>query len=111
MKVEKLEIVNDEFTELVPRKTAKQTLTPPLSNRSTSPDAKRSPLERNAMLGQMGGDGQSSSDQEDRIILPKSDINDIGLPKAMMSFLEVYPASQLSHVSGRRSLCIYSAFD
>jgi len=91
LKIERLEIVNDEFTELVPRKNAKQTLTPPLSNRSTSPDAKRSPLERSS-LAQMSGDGRGFSDHEDRSLsLPRSDINEMGLPKAMMSFLEVDP--------------------
>lgn len=87
LRIEKLEIVKDEFIELIPRKTAELTLTPPLSNRSTSPDAKRSPM----MLGQMANDVRGGSDQEEEksIPLPESDINGIGVPTNIMSFLEV----------------------
>ena len=88
-RIEKLEIVKDEFIEFIPRKTAELTLTPPLSNRSTSPEAKRSPMER-TVLGQMANDVRGGSDQEERSIpLPESDINEIGVPTNIMSFLEV----------------------
>ena len=85
LKIERLEIVNDEYTEFVPRKNPKQTLTPPLSNRSTSPEAKRSPMERN-MLSQMG-DVRSGSDHGD--ISSRPDVNEMGVPNTLMRFLEV----------------------
>jgi hypothetical protein len=88
LKIERLEIVNDEYTEFVPRKIAKQTLTPPLSNRSTSPEAKRSPMERN-MLIQMG-DIRSGSDHGE-ISLPTTYVNEMGVPTPLMRFLEVRP--------------------
>jgi hypothetical protein len=91
LKIEKLEIVKDEFTEYIPLNAAKLTLTPPLSNRSTSPDAKRSPMER-TVLGRMANDVRGGSDQEEEsaFLLPKSDINEIGVPMNIMSFLEVF---------------------
>jgi hypothetical protein len=88
LKIERLEIVNDEYTEFVPRKISKQTLTPPLSNRSTSPETKRSPMERN-MLSQMG-DIRSGSDHGE-IPLPRTDVNEMGVPTTLMRFLEVRP--------------------
>jgi len=90
LRIEKLEIVKDEFVELIPRKTAELTLTPPLSNRSTSPEARRSPMDR-TMLSQMTNDVRGGSDQEEEkpTPLPKSDINGIGVPMNIMSFLEV----------------------
>jgi hypothetical protein len=88
LKIERLEIVNDEYTEFVPRKIAKQTLTPPLSNRSTSPETKRSPMERN-MLSQMG-DVRGGSDHGE-ISLPRTDVNEMGVPTHLMRFLEVPP--------------------
>ena len=76
--------------EFIPRNASKLTLTPPLSNRSTSPEAKRSPMER-TVLGQMANDARGASDQEEARSLPllKSDINEIGVPMNIMSFLEV----------------------
>jgi len=91
LKIERLEIVKDEFSELVPRGSAKAALTtPPLSNRSTSPETKRSPAER-SVIGQVTHGAMGGSDQGDEtsISLPKSDINDIGIPKEVMVFLEV----------------------
>lgn len=90
LKIEKLEIVKDEFIEFIPRKTAELTLTPPLSNRSTSPEANRSPMER-IVHGQMTNDIRGGSDREEErsLPLPKSDINEIGVPMNIMSFLEV----------------------
>jgi hypothetical protein len=90
LKIERLEIVNDEYTEFVPRKIAKQQLTPPLSNRSTSPDAKRSPMERNT-LSQMSGEARGSSDHGE-LSLPRTDINEMGVPALLMRFLEVFPS-------------------
>lgn len=89
MKIERLELVNDEFTEFIP-KNAKQTVTPPLSNRSTSPETKRSPLERSA-LGQVINDARGGHDQGDeRGMLPTDpEINELGVPKPLMTFLEV----------------------
>ena len=87
LKIEKLEIAKDEFTEFIPQNKAKLELTPPLSNRSTSPEAKRSPMDRTA-LGQMAGDIRGGSDHgEERF--PKSVINEMGLPVYLMRFLEV----------------------
>jgi hypothetical protein len=90
LKIEKLEIVTDDFTEFIPR-VGKRTLTPPLSNRSTSPETRRSPMER-PVLGQMASHIRGNSDQgEERSIpLPRSDINEMGLPKNLMTFLEVF---------------------
>src|ERR1700730_17793174 len=106
VKIERLEIVNDEYTEFVPRKIAKQQLTPPLSNRSTSPDAKRSPMERNA-LSQMSGEVRGGSDHGE-ISLPETDINEMGVPAHLMRFLEVPPYSINILISRlRRFLYIY----
>jgi LIM-domain binding protein len=90
LKIERLELVNNEFTEYIP-KNAKQTATPPLSNRSTSPETKRSPLERSA-LGQVPNDIRGGFDQgEERMITPPDpEINDLGVPKILMTFLEVH---------------------
>jgi hypothetical protein len=92
LKIERLEIVKDEFSELVPRNSAKVALTtPPLSNRSTSPEAKRSPADR-SVIGQVTHGAMGGSDQGDEtsIILPKSAINELGIPTEVMVFLEVY---------------------
>lgn len=91
LKIERLEIFKDDFSELVPRHSAKVALTtPPLSNRSTSPEAKRSPAER-SVIGQVAHGATGGSDRRDEtsISLPDSDINDIGIPKEVMVFLEV----------------------
>ena len=76
LKIDRLEIVNDDFTEFVPRKVFNQALTP------ASPELKRSPR---GGIYQIGTSGQA----DERISLPKSDINDMGLPKHVMTFLEV----------------------
>jgi hypothetical protein len=89
LKIERLEIVKDEFSELVPRNSAKVALTtPPLSNRSTSPEAKRSPADR-SVIGQVthGAMGGSDRGDETTILMPK--INELGIPKEVMVFLEV----------------------
>ena len=88
MKIEKLEIFKDDFTEFIPR-LGKLTLTPPLSNRSMSPERKRSP--ERTILGQMAGDVRGDSDQGEEISIPppKTDLNEMGLPKDLMTFLEV----------------------
>jgi hypothetical protein len=91
LKIERLELVNDEFTEFIP-KNAKQTVTPPLSNRSTSPETRRSPLERSA-LGQSTNDVRGGSDEER--LPPDPDINDLGVPKILMTFLEVHLSVRL----------------
>lgn len=93
LKIELLEIVSDEFTEFLPRKVAKQTLTPPLSHRSTSPDIRRSPPER-TVLSQMSGDvrGNSGHGEERSAPLPKSVVNHLGVPDHVMIYLEVHPA-------------------
>jgi len=88
LKIENLVIQIDDFSECIMRKTMKQQLTPPLSNRSTSPDLKRSPMER-TVLG-LGGGG-SDHGEERSILLRKSDINHEGIPDLLMSFLEVIP--------------------
>jgi hypothetical protein len=57
MKIEILEIVNDVFTEFIPKKSPKHTLTtPPFSNRSTSrePGEERSVPPRKHILTDMG---------------------------------------------------------
>jgi hypothetical protein len=85
LKIERLEIVKDEYSELVPRNSAKVSLTtPPLSNRSTSPEAKRSPADR-SVIGQVTHGAMGGSDGGD-----DSAINGIGLPREVMCFLEVY---------------------
>ena len=78
LKIERLEIGCDVFTDLVPRED-KLHATSNASNRSNSPDAKRSPL-----LSQMG-----RSTSEDGKALKSSDINPMGVPDQLMSFLEV----------------------
>ena len=85
LKIERLEIGCDVFTDLVPRED-KLHATSNASNRSTSPDAKRSPL-----LSQMG---RSTSD--DGKALKSSDINPMGVPDQLMSFLEVPPSTALT---------------
>ena len=80
MKIERLEIGCDDFADLVPRGDKLQP-TSNISNRSTSPDAKRSPL-----LSQMG-----RTTSEDGKTLKSSDINSMGVPDQLMSFLEAYP--------------------
>lgn len=86
MKILRLEIVNDEYKEFIPRNFAQDMLTPPLSNRSTSPDAKRSPVERNTLSrtkSEIGmGEDRSTS-------LPRTDLNEMGVPTHLMRFLEV----------------------
>jgi LIM-domain binding protein len=74
LKIARLEIVNDEFTEFIPRGVA-QMLTPPLSNRSTSPDVKRSPP-----MDRLNDHGDA---------LPRTDLHEMGVPKTLMRFLEV----------------------
>ena len=108
LKIERLEIVNDEYTEFFPLKSAKQTLTPPLSNRSTSPEAKRSPMERN-MLSQMG-DARSGSDHGE-ISSPRTDVNEMGVPRLLMRFLEVRPSLYCAKNLDCRSFCIYLSLD
>jgi hypothetical protein len=90
LKIERLEIVNDDVTEFLPRKAAKQTLTtPPLSNRSTSPEMRRSPLER-TVLSQMSGDRAGSDPGEERSApLPKPVVTDMGVTNQVMRYLEV----------------------
>jgi len=107
LKIERLELVNDEFMEYVPRNVNKQTLTPPSSKRSTSPDTKRSPLDRG--LHQMNDRGRANTDEgEERITLPKSDINEMGLPTHLMSFLEVISNSKESELIFQvAEICVY----
>jgi hypothetical protein len=85
LKIERLEIGCDVFADLVPREDKLHT-TSNASNRSTSPDAKRSPI-----LSQMGRStsqmGRSTSD--DGKALKSSDINPMGVPDQLMSVLEV----------------------
>jgi len=80
LKIEKLEIGCEDFLDLVPRGKLPPTID--TSNRSLSPDTKRSPL-----LSQMG---RSTSD-DGRGQKSTSDINYMGIPHQLMSFLEVTP--------------------
>ena len=90
LKIERLEIVNADFTEFLPRKAAKQTLTPPLSNRSTSPETRRSPMEH-TVLSQMSGDVRVGSDhvEERSAPLPPSVVTTMGVTNGVMRYLEV----------------------
>jgi len=82
LKIERLEIGCDDFADLVPRGEQQQSASN-MSNRSTSPGVKRSPL-----LSQMG---RTTSD--DGKTLKSSDINPMGVPDQLMLFLEVTPSS------------------
>jgi hypothetical protein len=109
LKIERLEIVSDEHTELLPRKVAKQTLTPPLSNRSTSPETKRSPMERTG-LNQMNNDGRiviSDQSEERSAPLPESVVNDMGVTEHIMRYLEVPLAMTVTDSRLPRCVCIY----
>src|SRR5579862_6975285 len=86
LKIMRLEITSDEYNEFIPRNVAQQMLTPPLSNRSTSPDARRSPIERNTLSRTKSDLGLG----EDRSLpLPKTHLNEMGVPTHLMRFLEV----------------------
>lgn len=87
LKIVRLEMSNDEFTEFIPRHVAQQILTPPLSNRSTSPDARRSPAERNQTLNRTKSD--IGIGDERSLPLPKTTLNEMGVPTHLMRFLEV----------------------
>ena len=100
----RLEITSDEYNEFIPRNVAQQMLTPPLSNRSTSPDARRSPIERNTLSRTKSDLGLG----EDRSLpLPKTHLNEMGVPTHLMRFLEVIHTGGLLIFPGGRSLRIY----
>jgi LIM-domain binding protein len=87
LKIERLEIVNDEFTEFLSRRL----LTSTLNRQPISSGAKRSQLVDLNHTGDRGNTDHGDA----KISLPESDINEMGLPTYLMSFLEVFKPIKL----------------
>ena len=102
LKIERLEIVNDEYTEFVPRKIAEHQLTLRLSNRSPSSDTERSPLEINTLSDELRG----GSDRGETL-LPRTDVNEMGVPSRLMRLLEVILCSSIGVLTFRLRSCSY----
>jgi hypothetical protein len=102
LKIERLEIVNDEYTEFVPRKIAEHQLTLRLSNRSPSSDTERSPLEINTLSDELRG----GSDRGETL-LPRTDVNEMGVPSRLMRLLEVILCSSIGVLTFRSQSCSY----
>jgi hypothetical protein len=102
LKIERLEIVNDEYTEFIPRKIAEHQLTLRLSNRSPSSDTERSPLEINTLSDELRG----GSDRGETL-LPRTDVNEMGVPSRLMRLLEVILRSSIGVLTFRLRSCSY----
>jgi hypothetical protein len=102
LKIERLEIVNDEYTEFIPRKMAEHQLTLRLSHRSPSSDTERSPLEINTLSDELRG----GSDRGETL-LPRTDVNEMGVPSRLMRLLEVILRSSIGVLTFRLRSCSY----
>jgi hypothetical protein len=102
LKIERLEIVNDEYTEFVPRKIAEHQLTLRLANRSPSSDTERSPLGIHTLSDEL----RDGSDRGETL-LPRTEVNEMGVPSRLMRLLEVILRPSINVLTFRLRSCSY----